>query len=335
MPNRKPTRFLSASIPNSWRVPLGFAVLLAGDAVAILSIKSQWFANLLGRPLAGHLHYGPEPWHAAVIAAGIVLILTWRQERDTGWESVPVWQAAAGAVGFSLFVAAALPMTHPAGALRDTIGDGIGERTLPTVIAAARYSLVIIALVPGAVIVFPAAFLRRHRWRLLAALSAVLLYMWLGVLRVALHRFLGPWILFQSHDILAMLSSRAAMSAASMELFNGPFSVRIGPPCLGLDAPTLFVCGWSLLWLQHRDRTRWSLPRRFAGLVAGCILLLGFNFVRIVGIMLLGRAFPEMAAELFHSAAGAVAFCVVFFLSVGLFGPPIPPAKTGRRKTSC
>jgi len=121
------------------------------------------------------------------------------------------------------------------------------------------------------------------------------------------------------------------------------FAVSIGSACAGVNS---FV-GFLLIGTALLYAVRGPLLRRVLWLVLGLVIVFGFNVLRIVAILVVGRTFGQAAAlDVLHPVAGLIVFNVGVLLMVALvprFGlwfvgasdrhdePPAPDARPVRR----
>lgn len=286
------------------------AGLFALQAAWIFILKSALVADLMGRTLAGRLHYGAEPMYAlALLCAGILVCI--RQEPDVTWGrySRPVLIAATGS--WLLLAGLSLLLTYPP-APWHTIFDGMdGTALRPSVYAALRYSVIMCMSVPALFFFFPPAFLRANRMLFFMTGGALAGYMWLSILRIAVHTPMASVVLRASYGVLKIVSDDTSMNPGQLTLQSGSFSAVIGPQCLGMDSIILFLAAWPFAWYLA-SRTRHISSRRAGiGLVAGLIILLFLNIIRIALIMLAGSVLPQKGVDLFHGSMGAILFFAV------------------------
>ena len=93
------------------------------------------------------------------------------------------------------------------------------------------------------------------------------------------------------------------------------FSVGIGDACSGVNSLVGFlIIGTAALYF-----VRGRVPAKLAWFACGALLVYVFNVARILGILVVGRAFGERAAfEVVHPVAGLVALAAAVALTVRL-----------------
>lgn len=281
--------------------------MLGLQAGFIVSLKSSAATFFTGNPLAGRLHYGASPLETTSLVAAAVLFCLW-QHRTIVWGPFQKKIVLTAGACWLLLALCSLLLAHPP-APWNTLFDGMnGEALRPSVFAAIRYSVIMSMLIPTAFLCFPPAFLHTYRMLFWIAGGSVFAYLWLSILRIALHAPMASGVLTASYTVLSWFTSEASMSATNLTLANGSFSVIVGPECLGLDSVALFLSIWPLFWyLASRNHTVSTLDG-IIGLTGGVALLLALNIIRIVLIMMVGALLPATGIDLFHGGAGAVLF---------------------------
>lgn len=122
-----------------------------------------------------------------------------------------------------------------------------------------------------------------------------------------------PWTRVNATASAAVASAFGVESQAlGTEVSSGPARLNVLQGCNGLHA--LLV----LLSATLAFPASWS--RRLIGIVAGTIVLLGFNVLRVVNLIVVARYFPDKL-ELFHVAIWQtliVLIALMLFLAWGM-----------------
>lgn len=280
------------------------------QAIFIVFLKSDAATQLTGNPLAGRLHYGATPLETAALVAVAILFFLW-QHGTIAWGPFHKKILAAAALCWLTLAALSLFFAHPPAPWTALFEGMNGEALGPSLFAALRYSVIISMFVPLLFLFFPPAFLRAHTTLLCIAGGTVVAYMWLSILRIAIHGPMATVVLGATYRLLSLFSGDVSMNTQDLTLTSGSFSVIIGPECLGLDSVVLFVCVWPLLWhLASLTRTV-STNHALAGLLGGVFVLLALNIIRITLLMIVGGILPTTAVDLFHGGIGALLFLSV------------------------
>ena len=305
----------ASSVRSLHRASLGtaafrFGLLVSLHAGFILFLKWDSVSRLLGGPLAGPLYYGPRPLLATIVLGGIFLACIGSGRRGVVWGR---WSARAvllAGISWIAVAAFAIVLAHPP--LQWNLSSGMDTGALRFVVfAAIRYSVIMLALIPEFLVLFPPAFLWSCRRPLFGAGAALLVYLWLAVVVIALHRYLAPPVLAMSAVLLHSVAPQSLSYPDRLTLVNGRFTAVIGPQCLGLDAMVLFLSVWPLLWYLAARKRRLNHYRAALGLFAGLAGLALLNCMRIALIMVIGASMPAAATEFFHGAAGSVIFFIM------------------------
>lgn len=118
----------------------------------------------------------------------------------------------------------------------------------------------------------------------------------------------GPWSFLQASTFrtvaeLLRVSGQKTWTIPGQALIGTTrFSVRIEPPCMGLEGVGVIVAFLTLYFFLCRRTLRF--PRAFALLPVAVILMWFLNCVRIAALILLGGWNQQLAVRGFHSQAG-------------------------------
>lgn len=286
------------------------ACTLALQTVFIVFLKSSTASVLTGYPLAGRLHYGAEPLAAAFLL-GIGILLCLQREPSIIWGAYRRNTLILALCSLSLLAILSLLLAHPPDTANTWFNDMNGDAVRSAVFGAIRYSIIMSMLIPLLFIFFPQTFLRTYRTVFLIAGGSLAAYMWLSIVRIAIHRPLASVILQMSYGVLGLFTPQASMNSTDLVLGNGDFSVIIGPQCLGLDSVVLFLSVWPFLWYMASRNRVINHTHAAWGLISGIIILMLLNIIRIVLIMLVGSLLPQTGVELFHGGVGGLLFFAV------------------------
>src|SRR5207237_8024442 len=127
-----------------------------------------------------------------------------------------------------------------------------------------------------------------------------------------------------SVSAIATADTRAGAGVFVVRHGGQAFSVGIGDACSGVNS----LVGFLIIGTAGLYFIRGRLLRKLAWFACGALLVYAFNVVRIVGILVVGRAFGERAAfDVVHPVAGLAALTLAVALSVRLlpsFGLELP-----------
>ena len=293
-------------------VGLRLTVILTLQSGFILFLKSATLATIIGRPLAGRLHYGPEPMQAAFYLALAIMFFA-VAERKPLLNVRMKWRLyVTGILDWMILAIVSLLLAYPPLGLASFFDGMDGTAVVPAVAAAVRYTVIMAMLIPLGWMLLPPGFVRTYRYHLVFGGIALFAYLWLAVLRIALHRQLAFVILSLCSAILRPFVPATISDPEQLMLTTGSFSAVIGPQCLGLDGLFLFLCLWSASWFAATRRRHPDHRRAAGGLLIGMSTLFVLNVVRISAIMHVGARFPQTGVNLFHGGIGAALFLLVF-----------------------
>jgi exosortase/archaeosortase family protein len=118
-------------------------------------------------------------------------------------------------------------------------------------------------------------------------------------------------------SVFAIASADTRGGAGVFVVHHGgrAFAVGVGDACSGVNSLVGFlIIGTAALYF-----IRGRLLRKLAWFACGALIVYGLNVVRILGILVVGRAFGERAAfDVVHPVAGLVALTLAVALSVRL-----------------
>jgi exosortase/archaeosortase family protein len=117
---------------------------------------------------------------------------------------------------------------------------------------------------------------------------------------------------------IASADTRAGAGVFVIRHGGHAFSVGIGDACSGVNS----LVGFLIIGAAALYFIRGSLLRKLAWFACGALLVYVLNVVRILGILVVGRAFGERAAfDVVHPVAGLIALTLAVALAVRLLTP--------------
>lgn len=296
-----------------WAIIVRFAMLLCLEAGFIVSVKSQALTEILARPFAGPLHFGPFPVQFSAILIAGFLITQWPRLHSFTIERKNRATWITGIIFFAATVALGIFITHPGTSAPNFLTHGGVEYPI---VSALRYSVLVLILPASSLLLFPLGFLKKLQRPLLLCFLFLLIYIWVAALRIVFHEELAGFILRTTSALLSLTSIPVTATFPDLSLRFGSFAASIGAECLGLDSVGMYLLLCAALWALKPASSSAAVRRRIAGILLGAAVLYALNILRIALIMMIGQSFPGTAVNLFHGSIGALFLFIVFLITV-------------------
>lgn len=149
---------------------------------------------------------------------------------------------------------------------------------------------------------------RAYRKELLLALTMAVLFFGFLYAVYGLWRGLAAVVLRSVRWLLGLAGVPAQFVPPRTLIFN-KFAINVAKFCSGIDSIALFTALYALIGVL--DWRRFNHRKYLAAFVPGLIVLLGFNILRVFGLILGGYYInPQIAFSLFHTYAGMVLFII-------------------------
>ncbi len=186
------------------------------------------------------------------------------------------------------------------------------EGTGVALLAALLYaSLLLPPMIAYVFLLFPAAFLYRHRALLLGGLLLLGAYLFASVAEIFYHQLTVQTALHLVASLLHVLPGEVVLHASRWEIGYGPYLAIVGPLCSAFSVFLLFIGMFAFMSSQNRpENSPWV--RGALVLLGGLILMFAANIVRIAGLVWLGSIAPAFATHLIHGAGSGL-----FLLLIG------------------
>ncbi|MDD5751092.1 MAG: exosortase/archaeosortase family protein [Candidatus Peribacteraceae bacterium] len=312
--------FRLPSRDRSFLIRLVFASFLA--IATFLFIRSQWLGEVME-----HSFVGPKGFDSlSLLLPFLLLFLLFLQVRHQHDKHALLWpsrlQACVATCAFVGTVFLSYWVTHPSLDRFNAMHIFIQHHALGGALIASTILLALmVPLLPALVLFLPWSLIRRNATLLLVGIIVYVALIYASVLEVPFHQFTVERALRWSGVILSIFPGASVVRPERWEIAYRGFQVVIGPVCSGFSSLVLFIVLFGFVWLQLARRRTISHERAAVALVVGLFVLWLLNILRIAMIMVVGSFSPSAGFALFHGAAGAIFFFIVFVIYVYLVVP--------------
>lgn len=302
---RRVHRVLSAGEQDA---ALRLAVAYAGMEFFQYLVTSQSLVPVFGTPA-----FTVDEWPLLPhVMRGLLLIAFFMIVRREFRDTQPAWpdrrQICLAAIMFSAAAASVAIAMHPSTdrvfAVLAFLQEFPYERGM--VVGALIWLAFTVPLVPLILLLFPAAFLYRHRWLLVAGWCLYAAYLCGEVANAYYFRVTGPFLTSAVQWTVGLFPGGTTARLSRWTVAYERFAIEIGPACSEFAALALLGGVLAVTWWRRPPRTPARIALAFVMLVLSAAGLFVLNVIRIALIMALGAKWPELAIGLFHGGVGGI-----------------------------
>lgn len=297
-------------------------------------VSSKWLGDVMEHSFVGPVNFNAFPLVLVGLMLGLFVVVVRDDVRKKKLPPLRMLQIIIALCLVALAVIASYIATHPS--LEWFFAMHLFIQVHPVAggpfVAVLLYLALLLPVMPALALTVPWQFLLRHGWLLLVGFFIFIGYLFTNLLEALFHQFTAPLVLRWCAALLSLFPGTTTVQSDRWELTYRGFGIVLGPVCSGFTMLVLFLGIFGFVWMTLARKSNVAHGRAFILMLSGLLILWCFNILRVVLIMFVGAASPSIGIILFHGAAGAVMFFLVFLFYIKLVVPMIRiRKKTGRK----
>ncbi len=303
------------------RFILAYVILL----LSFFVVSSKWLGDIMKHSFVGPVNFNAFPLILVGLMLGLFALAVRDDVRKRKLPPLRILQVIIALCLVAATVIASYIATHPS--LERFFAMHLFIQAHPVaggpLVAVLLYMSLLLPIIPALALTVPWQFLLRHGWLLIIGLVIFIGYLFANLLEALFHQFTVPVVLRSCATLLSLFPGITTVQPDRWELTYRGFGVVLGPVCSGFTMLVLFLGIFGFVWITLARKEKVAHGRAFFAMLIGLVLLWIFNILRVVSIMIVGAASPSIGIILFHGAAGALMFFLVFLLYIKLVVPMI------------